>query len=88
MAMIQGAPPKAVRFCTARVSLIGRLLKMLQKVASMPPHKASRDGYICLFEAVSQFDGAVEDGLVRCAVRINGIVAEAFELVHGACFRR
>ena len=41
-----------------------------------------------LFEAVAQFDGAVEDGLVRCAVRINGIVTEAFELVHGTRFRR
>ena len=41
-----------------------------------------------LFEAVAQFDGAVEDGVVRCAIRINGIVAKTFELVHGARFRR
>ena len=46
------------------------------------------DGYVRLFEAVAQFDGAVEDGFVCRAVGVNRVVAEALELVHGACFCR
>lgn len=46
------------------------------------------DGYICLFEAVAQFDGAVEDGFVCRAVGVNRVVAEALKLVDGARFCR